>query len=52
MTGIGADGVLLRREIGEQPAVLAETVTRLMEPAREAASAMRVSSPSRSLPAR
>jgi glucosamine--fructose-6-phosphate aminotransferase (isomerizing) len=44
MTGIGADGVLLRREIGEQPAVLAETVTRLMEPAREAASAMRARS--------
>lgn len=38
---IGTDGVLLRREIGEQPAILAATVAELTDPVREVAAAMR-----------
>ena len=41
MTLIGTDGTLLRREIGEQPAILAATVEQVDEPARQAALAMR-----------
>lgn len=41
MTIAEADGVLLRREIREQPAILSATIEQLSEPAREAALVMR-----------
>lgn len=41
MTVIGADGALLRREIGEQPAILGSTVEQLRDRCREAASLVR-----------
>jgi len=41
MSAVGTGGVLLRQEIGEQPAILAATIHELMEPARTAASVMR-----------
>jgi glutamine---fructose-6-phosphate transaminase (isomerizing) len=41
VSAIGVDGELMRREIGEQPGILAATIDQLGEPARDAAAAMR-----------